>query len=140
MTDATTSATSASSIASGTSGTQITASNSSLGESDFLTLMMDQLKDQNPLNPADPTQYVSELASFSELEQEMNVSTATQGAATDTASSEAVNLIGHSVTYTDATGTDQTGTVSSVQFSSSGPTLTIGSSSGISLSSVTGAA
>ena len=32
--------------------------------------MMDQLKNQDPLNPSDPTQYLSELASFSSLEQE----------------------------------------------------------------------
>ena len=41
--------------------------------------------------------------------------------------------------YTDSSGNPQTGTVSSVQFTSSGPTLTIGSATGISLSSITGA-
>ena len=139
MTDAT-SATSASPIASGTTGSTITTPNSSLGENDFLQLMMDQLKDQNPLSPADPTQYVSELASFSSLEQEMQVATNSQTASTEQASSEAVNLIGHSVTYTDpTTGAPTTGTVASVQFTSSGPTLTIGSATGISLGSVTGA-
>jgi flagellar basal-body rod modification protein FlgD len=140
MTDSTTATASASSIASGTSGTQLATSASTLGESDFLELMMDQLKDQNPLSPADPTQYVSELASFSSLEEEMQVATNSQTAATQDASSEAVNLIGKSVTYTSTSGSGQTGTVSSVQFTSSGPTLTIGSTSGISLSAVTGVA
>jgi flagellar basal-body rod modification protein FlgD len=138
MTDATT-ATSSTPIATGTTGTTITTKNSQLGENDFLQLMMDQLKDQNPLSPADPTQYVSELASFSSLEQEMQVASNSQTASSEQASNEAVNLIGHSVTYTDAAGNAQTGTVSSVQFTSSGPTLTIGSANGISLSSITGA-
>ena len=108
MTDATTAATGAtpttSAGVSGTSGTQITTPELvQLGESDFLELMMDQLKDQNPLSPADPTQYVSELASFSSLEQETQVATSSSTATTEQASSEAVNLIGHSVTYTDST-------------------------------------
>jgi hypothetical protein len=69
----------------------------------------------------------------------VNVATATGNVATSQASSEAVNLIGHSVTYTDSSGAVQTGTVSSVQFDSAGPTLTIGTTKGISLGSVTGA-
>jgi flagellar basal-body rod modification protein FlgD len=125
--------------ATGTTGTQLATSNSTLGENSFLQLMMDQLKDQNPLSPADPTQYVSELASFSSLEQEMQVATNSQTTATEQASNEAVGLIGHTVTYTDADGNAQSGTVASVQFTSSGPTLTIGSASGITLSSITGA-
>lgn len=120
-----------------TPGNSITSSNSDLGEGDFLQLMMDQLENQNPLSPADPTQYVSELASFSSLEQETNIASTTQTASDQSASTEALALVGHSVTYTDDSGTNQTGTVSSVQFTSSGPTLTIGAESGIALSNVT---
>ena len=35
----------------------------------FLQLLVSQLQNQDPLNPADSTQFVSELAQFSELEQ-----------------------------------------------------------------------
>ena len=38
-------------------------------ESTFLTLLVSQLKNQDPLNPTDSTQFVSELAQFSSLEQ-----------------------------------------------------------------------
>lgn len=118
-----------------------TASNSagSLGETDFLNLMMDQLKNQDPLNPADPTQYMSELASFSTLEQEMQISSSTTESAADESANAALNLVGKTVSYTDNTGATESGTVSSVDFTSSGPTLTIGSTSGISLSSITSA-
>jgi len=131
-----------------TSGTQMpnsssssssTGGTSSMGENDFLQLMMDQLSNQDPLNPDDPTQYVSELAQFSSLEEETNVATADQDNANQTASTEALALVGKQVTYTDNNGNDQTGTVSSVSFTSSGPTLTIGSDSGIALSNITGA-
>ena len=35
----------------------------------FLQLLVAQIKNQDPLNPADGTQFVSELAQFSQLEQ-----------------------------------------------------------------------
>lgn len=39
----------------------------------FLKLLVAQIKNQNPLNPADGTQFVSQLAQFSELEQIMQM-------------------------------------------------------------------
>jgi flagellar basal-body rod modification protein FlgD len=44
-------------------------------EGTFLTLLVTQLKNQDPLNPTDSTQFVSELAQFSSLEQLMNINT-----------------------------------------------------------------
>lgn len=38
-------------------------------ESMFLQLLVSQLKNQDPLNPTDSTQFVTQLAQFSELEQ-----------------------------------------------------------------------
>jgi flagellar basal-body rod modification protein FlgD len=35
----------------------------------FLELLVAQIKNQDPLSPADPTQFTSQLAQFSELEQ-----------------------------------------------------------------------
>src|ERR1700730_13812354 len=35
----------------------------------FLQLLVAQIKNQDPLSPADPTQFTSQLAQFSELEQ-----------------------------------------------------------------------
>lgn len=35
----------------------------------FLQLLVAQIKNQDPLNPADGTQFLSQLAQFSELEQ-----------------------------------------------------------------------
>jgi len=51
-------------------GTQLpnsaaTASSGMLTESDFLTLLTTQLKNQNPLNPQNPSDFAAELAQFS---------------------------------------------------------------------------
>jgi len=123
----------------GTTGTTFSNPSSNLGENDFLMLMMDQLKNQDPLNPSDPTQYLSELAGFSSLEQQTQIASSTASAATQQDSASALGLLGHTVSYQDSNGVTQSGTVSKVDFTSSGPLLTIGSTSGISLSSITAA-
>ncbi|MBV8152620.1 MAG: flagellar biosynthesis protein FlgD, partial [Candidatus Eremiobacteraeota bacterium] len=65
-------------INSGTSATapQQTGSNSQLGQSQFLTLLTTELQNQDPTSPVDNTQMVSELAQFSALQAQTNLSSA----------------------------------------------------------------
>ena len=44
-------------------------------QSQFLQLLVAQLKEQNPLDPQDGTQFVTQLAQFSSLEQLVNIRT-----------------------------------------------------------------
>jgi len=55
-------------------------------ESTFLTLLVSQLQNQDPLNPIDSTQFVSQLTSYSQLEQLINIDHNTTPAAPATPS------------------------------------------------------
>jgi len=110
--------------------------NTTLDKDQFLKLMMVELQHQDPLQPTDPTQFVNELSQMTTLEQTTNLaaSAAKTAAAQNTAT--ALQLLGHTVTYSDASGNTQSGTVQRVQFTSSGPTLTINGIDGIDPTSV----
>lgn len=55
-------------------GAQTTPPADPLGsESTFLTLLVSQLQNQDPLNPVDSTEFVSQLTGFSQLEQLISI-------------------------------------------------------------------
>jgi flagellar basal-body rod modification protein FlgD len=104
-----------------------------LGMNDFLTLMVGELKNQNPLNPSsqDPSQSLAQIAQFTMLEQITNLAQSSEQSAKGQQLSQGVSLIGHTVSYTAADGSTQSGIVQSVQTGGSGPTLTVGGTAGI---------
>jgi flagellar basal-body rod modification protein FlgD len=120
----------ATTTSSSTSSTPVNPS-TSLDENTFLKLMMVQLQNQDPLNPSDPTQYLSELAQLTSVEQQTNIAQSTAQQVQEGNTTAALALLGHTVTYTDSSGATQTGTVQKVQFTSSGPTLTVNGTDGI---------
>jgi flagellar basal-body rod modification protein FlgD len=62
------------------SGTTPALSNAAQQEqTQFLNLLVTQLKEQNPLDPQDGTQFVTQLAQFSSLEELVNIRTILQG-------------------------------------------------------------
>jgi flagellar basal-body rod modification protein FlgD len=46
-----------------------------VGKDDFLKLLVAQIRNQDPLNPADGVQFLAQLAQFSQLEQLININT-----------------------------------------------------------------
>jgi len=73
----------------------------SMGKEDFLKLLVAQLKNQDPLNPMESTEFTSQLAQFSSLEQLFNINSELQSQALSImtlAHTQAVGLIGKTVT------------------------------------------
>jgi flagellar basal-body rod modification protein FlgD len=103
-----------------------------LDKNAFLKLMMTQLKEQDPLNPQDPSQYLGQLAQMTTVEQETNIAQSAASTAAAQSANTAIALIGHTVSYVDAQGNTQTGAVQKVDFSTGTPTLTINGVGGIS--------
>ncbi len=83
-----------------TATTAAAATSKTLGQSDFLNLLVAQLKNQDPLNPSDPTQFTSQLAQYSQLEQLFNLNSSMGNLTTAQSNSErlsSLSLIGQDV-------------------------------------------
>jgi flagellar basal-body rod modification protein FlgD len=75
-----------------TNTSNVSANKSSLGKDDFLKLMIAQMKNQDPMNPMDGTQYAAQLAQFTSLEQLTNLnSTMTASMEANTSLTQSVN-------------------------------------------------
>jgi len=76
----------------------------SMGKDQFLTLLVAQLQHQDPLNPAEDTQFVSQLAQFSQLEFTQNSTAAISSLASNMqAFMEMQTLQAQSITNASAT-------------------------------------
>jgi flagellar basal-body rod modification protein FlgD len=91
-------------VSTSSSSTTSSATNSSTLDKDaFLQLLVAQMKYQDPLEPTSNTEYISQYATFSELEQMQNMSSTME-------LSRAANLVGQTVVVdtTDSNGTSST--------------------------------
>jgi flagellar basal-body rod modification protein FlgD len=92
----------------------------------FLKLMVTQLKNQDPMNPTDSSEFLAQTAQFTSLEKLEQVADQSARALAAQMAFGASSLVGRSVTYADSEGAEVTGTVSSVRFKPAGPTLVVG--------------
>ncbi|MBL8858734.1 MAG: flagellar hook capping protein [Planctomycetes bacterium] len=103
--------------------TAANASNETLGKDAFMKLLVSQLKNQDPLSPADNSEYIAQLAQFSSLEQMQNLNdnivglaVLQQNNALMSQLTQSSSLIGQQVRYLDpTTNTSRIGTVGSVK-------------------------
>lgn len=78
----------------GTTGTQ--KANDELGQSDFLTLLIKQLENQDPLKPTDSDSFIQQVTAFNQLDQLFKLvkigeqSLELQGGSTDTGGGNAI--------------------------------------------------
>ena len=113
------SATSGTTGTTGTGATTTVTKTTELGKDDFLKLLVAQLQSQDPLNPMEDKEFISQMAQFTSLEQMKNVSNAVQ-------ITQATSYIGKQVTWDDDTGEQQTGIVKAVRIVSGEPKIVVG--------------
>ena len=98
-----------------------------MGSSDmFLKLLMAQMSHQDPTNPTDSSQMMSQLAQFSQVEGITNTNKQLTALNVSQDVSAALAMIGKTVTYVDANGNPHSGTVDSAKPTSNGSILTVG--------------
>ena len=91
----------------------------------FLQLMVAQLRYQDPMNPADSSEFLSQNAQFTALEKMQAVADQTAPVLQATIAFGASSLVGREVAYTLADGTEGTGPVHGVTFGATGPVLDV---------------
>jgi flagellar basal-body rod modification protein FlgD len=110
-----------------TSTSATASSSSTLGQTDFLKLLMAQMTNQNPLDPVSGTEFVTQLSQFSALQgiQQMNASFA--NLLTLQSLTEGANLLGKKISF-QQTGSNAiaTGTVQSVSLQGGTLQLVVG--------------
>ncbi|KQO69489.1 flagellar basal body rod modification protein [Methylobacterium sp. Leaf469] len=89
----------------------------SMNADTFLTLLMAQLKNQDPTKPMDSTAYVGELATFSQVEQATKTNSKLDSLLSSSFLSQADQIIGRTITSADG---NTTGEVQSVKITSEG--------------------
>jgi flagellar basal-body rod modification protein FlgD len=86
---------------------ETTSDPTTLDSTDFMDLMITQLQNQNPMEPMENTEYISQMAEFSALEQMQSMNTSIN-------TMYAFGLMGKEVTVNNSDGTLTTGIVESV--------------------------
>ena len=94
-----------------------------ISEDTFLQLLVTQLKNQDPLNPQDSSQFVSQLASFSSLEQMTSMNKSMESVL----EMSVTNLIGRTATVLDSSVSAGyvTGTITGITYYADGPAVNI---------------
>ncbi|HKZ97453.1 MAG TPA: flagellar hook assembly protein FlgD [Hyphomicrobiaceae bacterium] len=83
----------------------------------FLKLLIAQLQNQDPTNPMDSTEYMAQLAAFSNVEQAIRANVKLDSLLTASALTQADGLIGRTVTSDDGT---VSGKIEAVRITSGG--------------------
>ena len=94
-----------------------------LGQNDFLKLLVAQLKYQDPMKPTDSSQFMGEMAQFSTVQGVTSMGTTMEGMSHANDVSQAIALIGKQIRYKALDGTIGSGTVQSTETDNGAVTL-----------------
>lgn len=85
-----------------------------LGQNDFMKLLMTQMQNQNPMDPTNSAEFMSQLAQFASLQGITQLNQNFANLLTLQSLNQGTSLIGKPITYTDSGGRTASGTVGSV--------------------------
>ena len=102
----------ATSSASTSPASSAAAATNSLNYNDFLTLLMAEMKNQDPTQPMDPSTMVSQLATVSEVGQAVQTNTNLASLLTSASLTQAEQLVGQTITSSDGSTSGQVASVS----------------------------
>lgn len=91
----------------------------------FLQLLVAEMKNQDPTNPMDTSQYMTQFAQLSTVEQAMQTNAKLDALLSSQSLSQADGLIGKTVSFTDSTGASFSGKVVSISINSDGSIATL---------------
>ena len=100
-----------------------------INQEDFIKLFLSQLQFQDPLEPVDNREFLAQLAQFSNLEQTRQTSQNTEGLLVMNSSAQALALLNKTVEV-QVDGAANTGSVIAVNFTTSGPELSVQTTAG----------
>jgi flagellar basal-body rod modification protein FlgD len=106
-----------------------TLSSSGINEQDFIQLFVSELQFQDPMQPLDNSQFLTQLAQFVGIEQQSEEVTGINNLLSLDSSDQTLGLLSHTVQVTNADGSKTSGKVTGIQYSSSGVQLTVTTSS-----------
>lgn len=95
----------------------------------FLTLLVNELQNQDPTAPTDEKQTLAQLAQFTELQQIQTLNTTVSGAVSLSQVSQNAALIGKTVSTASASAAGITGVVTGVTMANGKTSLMIGTQS-----------
>jgi flagellar basal-body rod modification protein FlgD len=101
-------------------------SSQSLSSDAFLKLLVAQLKYQDPMNPAQGTEFLTQNAQFAMVEKLSELASQNSDALAGQRVLQAGTLVGRSITFTDDAGATRTGVVDSARLLPTGPLLRVG--------------
>jgi flagellar basal-body rod modification protein FlgD len=110
--------------------------NAGINEQDFIQLFVSELQFQDPMQPLDNSQFLTQLAQFVGIEQQSEEVTGINNLATLDASDQTVALLSHTVQVSNADGSSTVGKVTGIQYGANGVQLTVTPSSGSVLTNV----
>ena len=104
-------------------------SNATLGQDDFMRILLTQLQFQDPLKPMDNQEFIAQMAQFTSLELNRQSNDKTDLLLTIQTATQAMGLIGKQVDVSTDNGI-VTGTIEELRFQNGQPSMTLKTPSG----------